>query len=145
MDAPLARMFEPFDQLVDSIVADFATPRALRGFTASSFPALNMWEHGDRIIVDAELPGFSMDDIEVSVVDDALTIKGTRRVDAPTGATSLRRERGSGQFTRSVSLPVPIHADSVEARLSDGVLTITLPKAEAAKPRKIDIRQGNCS
>jgi HSP20 family protein len=104
------------------------------------FPALNLWEDGARLIAEAEVPGHRMQDLEVLVVGDELTIKGRRSADAPEGATVHRRERGMGEFHRTLTLPVEINADAVEATLKDGVLTLVLPKAEAARARKITVR-----
>ena len=106
----------------------------------SVFPALNVWEDGERLFAEAEIPGLKMDDIEVSVVGKQLTIKGVRPTETGDKATYHRRERGNGEFSRTVTLPVEIDAAKVEATLKGGVLTITLPKAETAKPRKITVR-----
>lgn len=105
-----------------------------------AFPALNIWEEGDRLLTEAELPGMGMDDIELFVVGNELTIKGQRQPMAEEAANFHRRERVVGEFSRTVTLPVEIDADKVEASLKNGVLTITLPKAEAARPRKISVR-----
>lgn len=107
---------------------------------ARSYPALNIWEEGDQLFAEAELPGMGMDDVELFVVGNELTIKGQRRPLADENASYHRRERGVGEFSRTVTLPVEIDSDKVEASLKNGVLTITLPKAEAARPRKISVR-----
>jgi HSP20 family protein len=77
----------------------------------------------------------------VQVHGDELTISGQRGDTRGDQATFHRRERGSGRFRRSIGLPIPIDAERVEATLKDGVLTLTLPKSQSAKPRKIDVRQ----
>lgn len=105
-----------------------------------AFPALNIWEDGDHLFAEAELPGMGMDDIELFVVGSELTIKGQRKAMDDQNANYHRRERGVGEFCRTVTLPVEIDANKVEATLKNGVLTIALPKAEAARPRKISVR-----
>ncbi|GJQ26800.1 MAG: molecular chaperone Hsp20 [Phycisphaerae bacterium] len=107
---------------------------------ARTFPALNIWEEGDHLFAEAELPGLGMEDIELFVVGSELTIKGQRKPMVEENANYHRRERGVGEFCRTVTLPVEIDADKVEATLKNGVLTVKLPKAEAARPRKISVR-----
>ena len=134
------------DRLFDSMIANRAQtyePNARASFT---FPALNLWENDECVIAEAELPGLAMDDLDVLVTDGELTIKGHHQAtnqNLPEQARPLRRERPSGAFERSVQLPVAIDIDRVEARLNDGVLSITLPKAEVSKPRRIEVKQLN--
>ncbi len=105
-----------------------------------AYPAINVWEDQDHLYAEAELPGLKMDDIEVLVTEDQLTIRGTRRIDVPEDARALRRERAIGTFERTIGLPAPVETDHVEAKLSHGVLSIMLPKIAAAKPRKIEVK-----
>lgn len=105
-----------------------------------SFPAINVWEDGDRLIAEAEAPGARMDDLEVLVVGDELTIKGKFGGDVPADHQVLRQERFAGEFSRTLQLPVAIDADKVEATLKDGVLTLSLPKAANARVRKIEVK-----
>jgi len=102
-------------------------------------PAVNAWEVGEALKLEVELPGVESDQIELSVVGDELSIKVQRPDAEPQGATYHRRERSVGEFARVVRLPVEVDADHVEAELRHGVLTITLPKAESARPRKIQV------
>ncbi len=104
-------------------------------------PALNAWEQGDRLFIELEVPGLAMEDIDVEVLDDELTITGRRqtKTDDET-VTYHRRERGCGEFTRTLRLPDDIDAEKIEAALKSGILTITLPKVEAAKPRQIAVQ-----
>lgn len=130
---------------VDRLFADLFGPgTAVSGTTARTFPPVNVWECEGELFVEAELPGVKSDDLEISVVGQQLAIKG-RRVDAePREEVAFhRRERGAGQFARSIDLPVDVDANRVEAKLTDGVLLITLPKAEAAKPRRIEVKTGS--
>ncbi len=104
------------------------------------FPALNIWEDEEKLYAEAELPGLSMNDVEVLVVGDELTIKGHRKAHEGQSQTYHRQERGTGEFSRTIVLPYPVNQDKVDATLRDGVLTLTMPKAEAARPRKITVK-----
>ena len=106
---------------------------------AAAYPAMNIWDAGDTLCVEAEVPGISKDDLEILAVGNELTIKGRR--DLIEGKwTYHRHERGTGEFTRSVTLPCEVDADKVEAVLDSGVLMLRLPKAETAKPRQIAVK-----
>ena len=123
----------------------FASPVAGGAGTpeARVFPPLNVWEDQNSLHVEAELPGFSMENLEITTLGNDLTIAGTRTETASETATFHRRERvtgGTSQFKRTLRIGVPIDAEKVAARLEQGVLTVTLPKAEAAKPRKIAVK-----
>jgi HSP20 family protein len=132
---PVHRLREEMDHLFDNIFG-----AATAGLTyARGYPALNVWEDDGNLYAEAEVPGLTMDNLEVFVVGDELTIKGERK-QADSNATYHRRERGVGQFSRTLRLPMPIDADKVEASLKDGVLSVRMPKAEAARPRKIEVR-----
>jgi HSP20 family protein len=104
-------------------------------------PALNVWQNDDNFIVEAEVPGLQMNEIEL-LVDrgNLLTLKGERIAPHAESATWHRRERGFGSFSRTIELPGMIDAEGVEAVLKNGVLTITLPKPEEAKPRKVAVK-----
>jgi HSP20 family protein len=104
------------------------------------FPALNVWEEGDNLIVEAEVPGLKLEDIELMTVGSELTIKGRRPVTNEPDVTVHRRERGAGDFARKITLPDEIDSTKVEAMLRDGILAIVLPKAEPARARKIPVK-----
>jgi HSP20 family protein len=107
---------------------------------ASSYPPVNIWGDSDRVYAEAELPGMQLEDLEIYVTDEnQLTIQGERRNLALDNGVWYGQERGFGQFSRTIMLPVKVDADRVEARLEDGVLLVTLPKSEAAKPRRISV------
>ena len=107
----------------------------------SEFPAVNIWVDGDRHVITSELPGIDPKDVEISVVGRTVTLRGTRRTDDPCeGECQHRRERWSGQFSRAIELPFLVDQEKVEAKFSKGVLELTVPRAEADKPRKITIR-----
>jgi len=109
-------------------------------FGGRGFPAVNLWEDGEFVYAEAEIPGVSMNDVEINVVGNELSIKGRRNCRCDENVTFHRQERGVGEFSRFLTLPVAIDADKVEAVLKNGVLTIKLPKAEAAKPRRIEVK-----
>jgi len=118
-------------------------PTSFEGTAAPAYPAMNLWTDQDGAIVTAELPGVDPDDIDISVVDDILTLKGGRQLDElKEGKTYHRRERRHGRFTRVFQLPFHVDANKVEAVFESGVLSISLPRAEADKPKKIAVKAG---
>jgi HSP20 family protein len=106
-------------------------------------PALNIWESEGQVHAEAEVPGLRMEDLEILVKGSELTIKGERKASESAGVGYHRRERGTGPFSGTVRLPVEVDVEKVEAQLENGVLTITLPKAASALPRKIAVRGAN--
>jgi HSP20 family protein len=109
--------------------------------TAPSYPAVNIWSNDDGLFVVAEMPGVRVEDLDINVNNDMLTISGKRSADEiPEGTRFHRNERRFGEFSRTIQLPFAVIADKVEASFNDGVLSITLPKAEAEKPRQISIK-----
>ncbi len=111
-----------------------------RSIGAGTYPALNVWEDKDHLYAEAELPGFSLGDLEIYVTGNQLTLKGERRPPENDGGTWLRQERSYGKFARMVELPSDLNADKVSAEFKNGVLVITLPKSEAVKPRRIEVK-----
>ena len=108
---------------------------------APAYPPLNVWEDDDHLYVESELPGLKREDIDVAVADgDQLTIAGVRKPCGPENGAWLRQECWYGRFSRTVTLPTVVDADGVEARYDAGVLTLTLPKSEAAKPKRIAVK-----
>ena len=97
------------------------------------YPAVNIWEDGDAVHLEAELPGVKMDDVELFVTGNQLRIAVRRQITAPEKAAWHRQERASGSFSRSFTLPWDLNSDKVQARLKDGVLTVDMPKAEEVK------------
>lgn len=111
------------------------------GTAMSRFPALNVWGNSDTVIVTAELPGLEVDDLEINVVSNQLTIKGERKGEKPAeNAVCHRCEREVGQFVRTVRLPYAVENDKVSAKYENGVLNITLPRHEATRPKRIEIK-----
>ena len=105
-----------------------------------AYPALNVWDADDALHVEAELPGVKQDDLEIFALGNELTIKGRRAPLEGENRTYHRHERETGEFTRVLTLPVEVDADKIEAVLNNGVLSLRLPKAESAKPRKIALK-----
>jgi len=111
------------------------------GVAVAAYPPLNLWEDEDRLYVETELPGMSIDDLEIFVNGrDQLSIKGVRKPPSVEGGAWHRQERGIGGFSRLFDLPVDVDPNGVEADFKDGVLTITMPKSEESKPRRIEVK-----
>ncbi len=107
----------------------------------AAFPPVNVWEDAEAFHVEAELPGLTRDQVQVSVTNrNQLTLQGERLPEEPNNGRWHRRERGFGRFRRLLELPLPVDADKVEATLEDGLLHLTLPKAEEARPRRIAVK-----
>jgi HSP20 family protein len=113
-----------------------------RAPTAGVFPLVNVMEDSSNYFVRAELPGVKSEDVDICVTGDSLSISGERKIATEGGAKYHRREREAGTFSRILSLPGPIDAGKVEATCRDGILTVVLPKTEAAKPRQISVKAG---
>ncbi len=106
-------------------------------------PALDLREDNDNIVASVELPGMKKGDIDVSLHDGVLSISGERNhADKREGEGVYRSERTYGRFHRTVSLPKPVQVEAIQATYKDGVLTITMPKTEEAKPRRIEVKIG---
>lgn len=118
--------------------------RALSRFspaTEAEFPAVNVWKDTDDLMVTSEIPGIDPGKIDISVVGKTLSLKGERNSEELKSDQAYhRKERWSGRFSKTINLPFDIDPDKVSARYTKGVLTITLTRAEADKPRKIEIR-----
>ncbi|MCG8641895.1 MAG: Hsp20/alpha crystallin family protein [Desulfobacterales bacterium] len=124
---------------LDNIYGDYGRPSAYRWELEQAAPRTNLYEHGDHFEIRAELPGIEKDDLNVKIQGNYLEITGERRSNAPDGYKTHKTERGIGSFSRSFTLPSDVDSTKVEATLKDGVLYLTLPKHEAAKPKKISI------
>lgn len=111
--------------------------------TAPSYPAMNMWVNEESVLVTAELPGVQTEDLDIQVVGDTLKLSGERKTEELAEEVRVhRRERGCGKFIRAVQLPYEVDINKIEAVFEKGVLKITLPRAEASKPRKITVKAG---
>ncbi|GIW83082.1 MAG: molecular chaperone Hsp20 [Gemmatales bacterium] len=130
------RLQSAFNRLMEQPVAGLAV--------AGAYPPVNVWEDDENIFVEAEIPGVKLEQLEILVAEgNQLTIQGERKFEEEEKATWHRRERGVGKFQRQLTLPTVVDADKVTAKYDDGVLLITLPKSEAAKPRRIAVQAGS--
>jgi HSP20 family protein len=104
------------------------------------YPPVNVFDRGDAYVVKAEVPGVSPDKIEIQVEDDTLTLRGERAFAEPSkNAAYHRRERGQGEFRRVIRIPGRMAGDEAKADYRNGVLTVTIPKAKEARPRRVQI------
>ena len=138
---PFTRLRDEVDRLFEGFFGDYEPFPVWEQVSLRRFPPLNAWEDDDTVFVEAELPGLTEEDIDVTVAGNELTIKGERAGFEPKeGTTVHRRERGTGAFSRIVHLPMDINDDQVEAAFRNGVLTVTLAKAEVARSRRIPVK-----
>jgi len=107
----------------------------------ANYPPVNVWEDGDALHIEAELPGLKLGDLEIYVTgNNQLTLKGERKAVVPEKSVRHRQERGFGKFVRALTLPFAVDPNNVDARLENGVLQIKLAKHESAKARKIVVK-----
>lgn len=119
----------------------FAGPQFFRGAIEQEFPPVNVYDSGEALHVTAELPGMIMEDIDVSVTGDVITLKGRRVVQEETQDSGYyRRERPTGVFSRSLQLPERVTGEGAEAKYTNGVLSIRIPKMPEAQPRRVEIK-----
>jgi HSP20 family protein len=134
---------DPFDVL-------FNLQRALEGRLASDwlhdqtgsqgpFPPVNVFQQGDDILAIVELPGIEKDSLTVQAKDNTIRLAGKKSVPYPENVSVHRRERISGEFDRTLSLPVQLDPDRIKAEYRDGILALFLPRSERDKPRSIKI------
>jgi HSP20 family protein len=102
-------------------------------------PALDLYQNNDNVVAVVELPGMRREDIEISLHDGSLTISGERKRETSNGEKTERTERYIGKFRRSITLPVRVDANKVTASYQDGILTVTMPKAEEVTPKQIPV------
>jgi HSP20 family protein len=115
--------------------------RQMLGTHAAAAPAMNVWEDENAYYVEADLPEVPADKLDITVKEGSrLTLTGERKANELPNAVWHRQERFSGTFTRELTLPTPVDPDRVEAKFEQGVLKLTLPKSEAARPRKIAVK-----
>lgn len=134
----IAEMQRQFDRVFDD---------AWRGTEArmgTNWMPIDVTETENGFTVVADLPGLSAEDINVNLHDDVLTISGeVTRSEEHEDNRAIVRERTYGHFSRRISMPTPVDAEGIQATYDNGVLTLTMPKAESAKPRQIEVKQQN--
>lgn len=144
----LIRTRNPYFRLFDDIFGDQRAPLgrpnefASRGFSL----ALDVEENEESYVIRADLPGVSLDDISVNIHDDLLTINAETASES--GDESVRvlvRERRVGKYSRSLRFPLPVNGEAVEAGFENGVLSVTVPKTEDARPRQIPVMVSGAS
>lgn len=123
------------DRSLDRLLDGFFTP-LVYSQRRGTYPPLNLSEDDHNIYATLEVPGLAIDDLELTLTDATLSIKGERKAD---DGKYYRRERPYGVFQRVISINVPVVRDAVKAALHDGVLEVTLPKADEVKPRRVQI------
>jgi HSP20 family protein len=132
----MVRMSESMDRLFDNIYG-----RGWRDNDLSDSPSVDMYQTENEIVIKASLPGLKADDIQISVVGDVLTLRGEVNSEEEIKEASYHiRERRSGSFSRSLPLPAAVQADKAKAEFENGVLTLTLPKAEEMRPKTITVK-----
>ncbi len=132
----LRHLQREMDRLVGR--GEFGPAQRIGGGT---YPPINVFNGCDDIIVQCELAGVKRQDVDLSITGETLTIKGVKESSADEEKVRFqRRERGSGEFSRTLVLPDKIACEGIDASLKAGVLTIRLPKSDAAKPQRIDVK-----
>lgn len=133
--ASFDRLPGELDRLLDNWGVDL--PRPL----VNAFPPVNVWEDAEAFYLEAELPGLTQEQVSIAVEHrNQLTISGERLFEESENSRWHRRERGFGRFQRVLRLPAPVDAEKVEAKLENGLLRLTLPKHEEARPRRINVK-----
>ena len=141
--------WQPFPELVslrqamDRLFEDsFVRPsRLLTTIGEVAAPALDVYQTSNEMVVKATLPGVKPEDVDIDITGDTLTIKGETKAEQEIKKEDyLYQERRYGAFSRSITLPGGLKSDKVEAAMENGVLTLTIPKAEEAKPKKITVK-----
>ncbi len=104
------------------------------------YPRTNLYDVGNAFVLEADVPGLELSNLELTLTQDIISVKGERKADAPEGYSAYRQERAPFRFSRSYALPAKVDPEKTTATLKDGVLTITLEKAPEVKPRQITVR-----
>jgi len=128
------------DRLFEDSFVSPLTWRTIGGSGENVTPPIDVHETADELIVTASLPGMKADDVEITMTGQTLTLRGEFKADDEISREQyLYRERRFGSFSRTLQLPVRVQGDQAEATFSDGVLTLSIPKADEVKPRQIQI------
>jgi HSP20 family protein len=137
------RALDEVERYMDEVLSGwpFRTWRRLPAEELSWAPPVEMYERDDKFVVRTELPGVKIDEIDISISGDVLTIKGERRVTQEVKEEEYHRaELAYGSFSRSITMPAEVDAKGIEATYEDGILEVNVPKAKGAKPSKIKIK-----
>jgi HSP20 family protein len=132
---------EPFFRMVDSLFNEFVNGASEDVASRAWVPAVDIQETEDAYRLHAELPGLTKDDIQITLENNVLRLSGERKLEKDVKRDNYHRvERTYGTFSRAFTLPSQVNAEGVQATFENGVLTLTVPKSESAKPRRIAIR-----
>jgi HSP20 family protein len=131
----VSKTLDEMDRLFNAV----NRPLGLRSVPRRTFPAINIYDQGDNTVLVAEVPGVNPDDLELTVLGDTVTLKGKREDTVNDNDRYYRKERINGEFSRTLTLPDAVNPDTVQAEYVNGVLHVTLSKAEAVKAKKISI------
>jgi HSP20 family protein len=133
------RVWDPFSEMAAYQRAINSLFREVPARDRTSYPPTEMVDNGGKIVITAEAPGLSKDELELTVLGDTLTIAGEKKLPAEEDVKYIRHERPHGKFRRLIDMPYAVDRDKISAAYKDGILTITLPKAEEAKPKKVTV------
>jgi HSP20 family protein len=141
----LDRMFGTMDLIQERLDRLFNESSSSYGYSplwavSDTFPKTNLYDKGEFFEILAEIPGFSKDDLNIKIQGNYLEMRGDGKDDTPDGYSTHRTERGVTNFSRSFTLPADVDANRVEAALKNGIMTLRLPKTEAARPKQIEIK-----
>jgi len=137
---PLNRVTQEVDRIFSRVLNEMPEFGVRSLHSNGAFPAINLWDAGAEYRLEAELPGLALEDLEITVKDEELTLSGQRKLHDETDGRYHLRERVEGRFRRTLRLPAQLDADNVEATLSNGVLRVRLPKAPELAPRKVEVK-----
>ena len=133
---PLHQLRREVDRVLDSFVGAGGCSIP---FVGRNEPPVNVWQDAEHVHVEVEVPGLSIQDVEVHIAESELSIKARRPAVDTESVTYHRQERATGELVRHVKLPAPVDVERAEAVLKDGLLKVTLPKSESIRPKKISV------
>ncbi|RKY10766.1 MAG: Hsp20/alpha crystallin family protein [Planctomycetota bacterium] len=132
----VAKTLEEFDRMFGAV----GHPIGLRSVPRGTFPPINIYNKDDAVILIAEVPGLNADDIDLTVLGDSVTLKCERKPETDESIRYHRKERATGGFSRTVTLPDPVDPEAIKATYENGVLRVEMHKAQDAKSKKILIK-----
>lgn len=140
MDELRRRMGSFFDEQEGRPTRAFFEPFEVGAKTVATWPRISVYDTGAALVLSADVPGMKDTDIKIEIAQDVLSLSGERKTESVEGYAVHRRERAPVKFARSLALPCKIDVENATATVTDGVLTLTLPKALEAQPRKITVK-----
>jgi HSP20 family protein len=138
-------LLDEFRRRMDRVWEDIdpswpTNPSNGRTHSSSALPRVNLYDGGSNLVLKADVPGLSEQDVHVTLNESGISISGERKVTPPEGYSAHRQERSSFSFSRSLSLPCKVNPEQAQASVKNGVLTVTLAKAPEAQPRQIAVQ-----